>query len=96
MVSRAITVKIFIQVVAGYYFFNRPALSKNNPEIFSFAGKSLHGECRARPVTHIAFIKINIAFLHDLINIVNADVAAIHPAQRMMRIFDPRRIPVKR
>lgn len=81
------TFKIFFQVIAGNYFGLIAALGKDHPYLFSLAGLALQGKGGTGLVAAVAFVEIDNSFLHDLVDIFLADVAAVHAAQSVLGII---------
>ena len=87
--------KILLKVIAGDHSCFIGALRQYNPDVFSAARAALQRKDGTRAGPPVRLVEINDALLHDLRNLLFADVAAIHAAKRMFGIIDHCRMAVE-
>ena len=63
------------------------ALSKNNPNTLVVVGKSFHCITWAAAIFKIAFLIIDLAFLHDLLYFCHRYLTAIHSTASVIAIL---------
>ena len=80
--------KFFLKVIAGNYFSLVGALRKDDPYLLALVCFALQRKGWAGSVSPVAFVEVDDAPFHDLVDILLADVAAIHTAKGVFSIVD--------
>ena len=87
IIAGAIAGPLLFQVDNSNYGGVCVALSENNPNTLVVVGKSLHGIARAPAIFKIAFLIVDLAFLHDLLYFCHRYLAAIHSTASVIAIL---------
>lgn len=89
------TFPIRIEVDAGDHFCFQVALPENDAYVLIIVRGTFQCITGAGPAIHIAFFIIDGTVFHDLLHFRLGYIAALHPAFRMLSVFDIRNTPVK-
>lgn len=86
-ITRAGTIEIFLEVVAGHHPGFIAALCEDHPDLFTAARFPLHGKSGTGLGIAGTFIEIDDSVFNDLGDLFLVDMAAFHAAQGMTGVI---------